>query len=44
MNSPAARSPRGVAPTRILPANADALHLSRLRTRLSATSDWKRSG
>jgi hypothetical protein len=43
-NSPAARSPRGVAPARILSANAGALHPSRLRTRLSAPSDWKRSG
>jgi hypothetical protein len=43
-NSPAARSPRGVAPAQILQANADTLHPSRLRTRLSAPSDWKRSG
>jgi hypothetical protein len=43
-NSLAARSPRGVASARILPANAGAPHPSRLRTRLSATSDCKRSG
>jgi hypothetical protein len=43
-NSPAARSPRGEAPTRILPVNADAPHPSRLRTKLGATSDWKHLG
>jgi hypothetical protein len=36
MNSPAARSPRGVAPAWILLTNAGALHPSRLRTKLSA--------
>jgi hypothetical protein len=44
MNSLVARSPMGEALARILPANASAPHPSRLRTRLSATSDWKRSG
>jgi hypothetical protein len=43
-NSPAARSPRGVAPARILPVNAGVLYPSRLRTRLSAPSFWKCSG
>jgi hypothetical protein len=43
-NSSAARSPRGVVPAWILLANTRVLHLSRLRTRLSAPSDWKRSG
>jgi hypothetical protein len=42
-NSLATRSPRGVALARILPANAGALHPSKLRTRLSAPSNWKRS-
>jgi hypothetical protein len=37
-NFPAARSPRGDAPTQILPANADTPHPSRLHTKLSATS------
>jgi hypothetical protein len=44
MNSPAARSPRREAPTRILLTNANAFHPSRLRTKLSATSDWRHSG
>jgi hypothetical protein len=44
MNFPAARSPRGVVPARILPANAGVLHPSRRRTTLSASSVWKRSG
>jgi hypothetical protein len=44
MNSPAARSPRGAAPARILLASPDVLHPCRLCTRLSAPSDWKRSG
>jgi hypothetical protein len=39
-----ARSPRGTAPARILPASPGTLHPSRPRTRLSAASDWKRSG
>jgi hypothetical protein len=39
MNSSAARSPRGVAPARILLAKAGAPHPNRLRTKLSATSD-----
>jgi hypothetical protein len=43
-NSTAARLPRGEAPTQILPANIGAPHPSRLRTKLSATSDWKHSG
>jgi hypothetical protein len=43
-NSSAARSPKGVAPAWILPVNAGAPHPSRLRTKLSATSDWKHSG
>jgi hypothetical protein len=43
-NSPVARSPRGAAPARILSASPGALHPSRPRTRLSAPSDWKRSG
>jgi hypothetical protein len=44
MNSPAARSPRGVVPARILPTNAGALHPSRRRTTSSASSVWKCSG
>jgi hypothetical protein len=44
MDSPAARSPRGEAPAQILPANAGVPYPSRLHTRSSATSDWKRSG
>jgi hypothetical protein len=43
-NSPAARSPRGVALARILPVNAGALHPSRLRTRLSAPLGLKTLG
>jgi hypothetical protein len=34
----------GAAPARILPASPSALHTSRPRTRLSASSDWKQSG
>jgi hypothetical protein len=41
---PAARSPRGVVLAWIILANAGTLHSSRLRTRLSAPLDWKRSG
>jgi hypothetical protein len=37
------RSSWGEAPTRILSANAGAPHPSRLRTKLSATSNWKHS-
>jgi hypothetical protein len=38
------RPDRQHQPARILPANADAPHPSRLRTWLSATPDWKHSG
>jgi hypothetical protein len=34
----------GAAPARILPVSPGTLHPSKPRTRLSASSDWKRSG
>jgi hypothetical protein len=43
-NSLATRSPRGETPAQVLLANASTPHLSGLRTKLSATSGWNRSG
>jgi hypothetical protein len=43
-NSPAARSPRGMAPTWILPPNTGQLHPSMWCTMPSTHSVWKCSG
>jgi hypothetical protein len=41
---PGGEAAEGTAPARILPVSVGAPHPSRLRTRLSVASDWKRSG